>query len=100
MPGAEPARQGRKRHEDQGFLQELRRRGVIRVAIACVATGAVPPFVDTSAAHDQQYLGDGIADESLNALASIARLNVATRTYSRAVCGVQARSCGCRHGRG
>ncbi len=35
-----------------------------------------------SAEHDQQYLGDGIAEELLNALASIEGLNVAARTSS------------------
>jgi len=43
---------------------------------------AVLPFVDMSAEHDQQYLGDGIAEELLNALASIDGLNVAARTSS------------------
>jgi TolB-like protein len=43
---------------------------------------AVLPFVDMSAEHDQQYLGDGIAEELLNALASIEGLNVAARTSS------------------
>jgi len=41
---------------------------------------AVLPFEDMSAEHDQQYLGDGIAEELLNALASIAELKVAART--------------------
>jgi TolB-like protein/tetratricopeptide (TPR) repeat protein len=43
---------------------------------------AVLPFADLSAEHDQQYLGDGIAEELLNALASIEGLNVAARTSS------------------
>jgi TolB-like protein len=43
---------------------------------------AVLPFVDMSEEHDQQYLGDGIAEELLNALASIEGLNVAARTSS------------------
>jgi TolB-like protein len=43
---------------------------------------AVLPFADMSAEHDQQYLGDGIAEELLNALASIEGLNVAARTSS------------------
>jgi len=41
---------------------------------------AVLPFVDMSAGHDQQYLGDGTAEGLLNALASIDGLNVAVRT--------------------
>jgi TolB-like protein len=43
---------------------------------------AVLPFTDMSAAHDQQYLGDGIAEELLNALASVDGLDVAARTSS------------------
>ncbi len=48
---------------------------------------AVLPFADMSAEHDQQYLGDGIAEELLNALASIEGLNVAARTSSFAFAG-------------
>ncbi len=48
---------------------------------------AVLPFVDMSAEHDQQYLGDGIAEELLNALASIEGLNVAARTSSFSLAG-------------
>jgi TolB-like protein len=43
---------------------------------------AVLPFEDMSAEHDQQFLGDGIAEELLNALASIEGLKVAARTSS------------------
>ena len=48
---------------------------------------AVLPFADMSAEHDQQYLGDGIAEELLNALAAIQGLNVAARTSSFAFAG-------------
>jgi len=48
---------------------------------------AVLPFVDMSAEHDQQYLGDGIAEELLNALAAIEGLNVAARTSSFVLAG-------------
>ena len=41
---------------------------------------AVLPFVDMSAAGDQQYLGDGIAEEILRALAGCPDLYVASRT--------------------
>jgi serine/threonine-protein kinase len=41
---------------------------------------AVLPFTDMSAAGDQQYLSDGIAEELLNALAQIPTLNVVART--------------------
>ena len=43
---------------------------------------AVLPFADMSAERDQQYLGDGIAEELLNALACIDGLDVAARTSS------------------
>jgi TolB-like protein len=48
---------------------------------------AVLPFADMSAEHDQQYLGDGIAEELLNALAAIEGLNVAARTSSFSFAG-------------
>lgn len=41
---------------------------------------AVLPFVDMSPAGDQEYFGDGIAEELLNALAKIPNLKVAART--------------------
>ncbi len=41
---------------------------------------AVLPFTDMSAGGDQQYFGDGIADEILNALTRISGLRVAART--------------------
>ena len=43
---------------------------------------AVLPFVDLSQSKDQQYLGDGIAGELLNALASVGGIYVAARTSS------------------
>lgn len=42
----------------------------------------VLPFADMSAAHDQQYLGDGITEEILNALAQVPGLRVPARTTS------------------
>jgi len=46
---------------------------------------AVLPFKDFSAAHDQQYFGDGIAEELLNLLAKTGQLNVVSRTSSFAM---------------
>jgi TolB-like protein len=46
---------------------------------------AVLPFEDMSPEQDQKYLGHGIAEELLNALASIAELKVAARTSSFAL---------------
>lgn len=46
------------------------------------ASVAILPFSDLSAAHDQGYFCDGLAEEILNALASIRGLRVASRTSS------------------
>jgi TolB-like protein/TPR repeat protein len=43
---------------------------------------AVLPFVDLSESKDQQYLGNGISEELLNALVSVGGINVAARTSS------------------
>jgi TolB-like protein len=55
--------------------------------VAIIPSIAVLPFADMSAEHNQQYLGDGIAEELLNALASIEGLNVAARTSSFSFAG-------------
>lgn len=44
------------------------------------ASIAVLPFVDMSEGGDNQYLGDGIAEEILNALVGVGGLKVASRT--------------------
>ncbi|MEY2853900.1 MAG: hypothetical protein RL030_1032 [Pseudomonadota bacterium] len=43
---------------------------------------AVLPFVDMSQARDQEWFGDGLADETLNALARTPDLRVTARTSS------------------
>lgn len=43
---------------------------------------AVLPFTDMSAEHDQEYLGDGIAEEVIDALTRFDSLHVAARTSS------------------
>ena len=43
---------------------------------------AVLPFADLSQAHDQEYLGDGLAEEILNQLAQVPALRVVGRTSS------------------
>ena len=48
---------------------------------------AVLPFTDLSAAHDQEYFGDGLAEELLNVLVQIDGLSVASRTSSFAFKG-------------
>lgn len=58
----------------------LRRRGRSCRTARFVDRGAA--LVDMSAAGDQAYLGDGIAEEILNILASVDGLQVAARTSS------------------
>lgn len=48
---------------------------------------AVLPFVDLSRDRDQEYLGDGIAEEILNVLAQVEGLQVAARTSAFAFKG-------------
>ena len=43
---------------------------------------AVLPFLDMSSTHDQEYLGDGLAEEILNSLVHLKDLKVAGRTSS------------------
>ena len=43
---------------------------------------AVLPFVDMSSSHDQEYLGDGLAEELINLLSQIKELKVIGRTSS------------------
>lgn len=51
-------------------------------AAAPDASVAVLPFADLSETRDQDYFCDGLAEEILNALASIQNLRVASRTSS------------------
>lgn len=51
---------------------------------------AVLPFVDMSAARDQEYFADGLTEELLNSLAQIEGLRVPARTSSFAFKGVNA----------
>jgi TolB-like protein/DNA-binding winged helix-turn-helix (wHTH) protein len=50
---------------------------------------AVLPFVDMSAEQDQEYMGDGIAEEVLNLLTSIRDLRVISRSSSFSLKGTQ-----------
>ena len=62
------------------------RAGVLAIGTERPAQGgrsvAVLPFADLSPARDQEYFSDGLADEILNALASIDGLRVPGRTSS------------------
>ncbi len=50
---------------------------------------AVLPFVDMSPAKDQEYLGDGIAEELINALVRVRDLRVVARTSAFAFKGAK-----------
>jgi TolB-like protein/tRNA A-37 threonylcarbamoyl transferase component Bud32/Flp pilus assembly protein TadD len=50
---------------------------------------AVLPFVDMSPAKDQEYLGDGIAEELINALVRVQDLRVVARTSAFAFKGAK-----------
>lgn len=54
---------------------------------AAIQSIAVLPFVDMSPAHDQEFFGDGIAEELLNRLAQVPELRVPARTSSFAFKG-------------
>jgi adenylate cyclase len=57
------------------------------VASTDAASIAVLPFTDLSANRDQEYFGDGLAEELLNVLIQVERLSVASRTSSFAFRG-------------
>ncbi|HEX8794205.1 MAG TPA: protein kinase [Polyangiaceae bacterium] len=59
---------------------------------------AVLPFLDLSAARDQEYLCDGIAEEVLTALTRVEGLRVAARSSSFQLKSQDARSAGARLG--
>lgn len=72
------------------LLAPVRARGALP-AVASTATAkvgvhgagcsiAVLPFVDMSPMHDNEYFGDGLAEELMGALAQIKQLRVAART--------------------
>ena len=56
--------------------------GVAGADAVHAASIAVLPFADMSAAGDQEYFSDGIAEEILNVLVRVKGLNVASRTSS------------------
>ena len=70
-------------------------------ALPSSSSVAVLPFLDLSAARDQEYLCDGIAEEILNALTQVDGLRVAARSTSfqfKATSGADARTAGTRLG--
>jgi len=78
-------------HGEPGLSAEQLAAGAVRT-LAPAATDeagqfeassiAVLPFADMSAAGDQEYFGDGLAEEILNLLAGVRELKVSGRTSS------------------
>lgn len=70
------------------WAYDLTDRGLERTVPVAMATPApeasvaILPFADMSEARDQDYFCDGLAEEILNALASIQGMRVASRTSS------------------
>ncbi len=71
------------------WTYDLTTRGIERTAPTAVPEAAAPeasvailPFSDLSEGHDQDYFCEGLAEEILNALASISGMRVASRTSS------------------
>jgi adenylate cyclase len=74
------------------WTYDLSTRGIERTAPAATpavappaapeASVAILPFTDLSERHDQDYFCEGLAEEILNALASIGGMRVASRTSS------------------
>jgi serine/threonine-protein kinase len=60
------------------YFARANRGGVARPAVD--ASVAVLPFVNLSAAKDQEYFSDGITEEVINALANVEGLRVVSRT--------------------
>jgi TolB-like protein len=77
---------GKPTHEQRAArqgAQTLAPGGSVAPASAATAKSiAVLPFVDMSEQHDQEYFGDGMAEEILGLLASIPELTVIGRTSS------------------
>ena len=66
------------------------RHGLVAAAVVSDKSIAVLPFVDMSEKHDQEYFGDGMAEEILNLLVKVPQLKVIGRTSSFSFKGKQA----------
>jgi TolB-like protein/Tfp pilus assembly protein PilF len=81
----------------EGVLEALRGEGARRPASAAAQAPppdalpalAVLPFVDMSAAKDQDYFGEGLAEELIHALARVQGLRIVARTSAFALKGMK-----------
>jgi serine/threonine-protein kinase len=80
-----------------GGGEAVERRAPAGAAVAGEADGrgsiAVLPFADMSPDHDQEYFGDGMAEELIDALTKVDGLRVAARTSSFAFKGKEEDIC-------
>jgi non-specific serine/threonine protein kinase len=96
----DPAQRFQSAEEMAAVLRgaELRPALAVRPADRALSSVAVLPFLDLSAARDQDYLCDGIAEEILTALTHVPGLRVAARSSSFQMKSQDARAAGARLG--
>jgi TolB-like protein len=90
-----PQREAAQREQQVAQLEQARSEAAAEAQMQAQASGArlgdrsiaVLPFQDMSPAGDQEYLGDGLAEELLNLLAAIPELQVISRTSAFAYKG-------------
>jgi serine/threonine-protein kinase len=75
-----------------GVIISVRRPLAPKPAVSKIESIAVLPFVNFSPAQENEYIGDGISEEVINALAQLGGLKVVSRTSSFALKGRQADS--------
>lgn len=66
-------------HKGKGTRPEISKQRPVK-EISVAKTIAVLPFVDLSPQHDQEYFGDGIAEELMFALSRVPKLRVVSQT--------------------
>jgi TolB-like protein/Flp pilus assembly protein TadD len=96
----DPAKRFQSAEEMASALQGAEHRPAHAPALAerALSSVAVLPFLDLSAARDQDYLCDGIAEEILTALTHVPGLRVAARSSSFQMKSQDARAAGARLG--
>lgn len=84
-----PQRDATLREQQAAELERVRTEAAVLAAATKLGERsiAVLPFEDMSAKGDQEYLGDGLAEELLNLLAAIPELQVISRTSAFAYKG-------------
>jgi serine/threonine protein kinase len=76
------AKQPSQRFQSMTDLRCVLEQGVAAKPVERIPSIAVLPFADMSAAKDQEYFSDGLAEEIINALTHVPGLKVIARTSS------------------